>query len=80
MGAHHLKEQTDRMMVDYEKIKEELTYTQTKNQDLQQNLSVNMAGRRKAEDDLLKTIKDFEDHKQKSRDTEAGDGRQISHL
>lgn len=80
MGAHHLKEQTDRMMVDYEKIKDELTYTQTKNQDLQQNLSVNMAGRRKAEDDLLKTIKEFEDHKQKSRDTEAGDGRQISHL
>lgn len=39
-----------------------------------------MAGRRKAEDDLLKTIKDFEDLKQKSRDTEAGDGRQISHL
>lgn len=39
-----------------------------------------MAGRRKAEDDLLKTIKEFDDHKQKSRDTEAGDGRQISHL
>lgn len=31
MGAHHLKEQTDRMMVDYEKIKEELTFTQNKN-------------------------------------------------
>lgn len=80
VGAHHLKEQTDRMMIDYEKIKEELSFTQNKNQDLQQTLNVNMVGRRKAEDDLLKTIKDLDDFKQRSRDAEAGDGRQISHL
>jgi len=39
-----------------------------------------MIGRRKAEDDLLRVMKEYEDFKLKSRDNQAGDGREISHL
>lgn len=58
-----MREQTDRMMVDYEKMKEECNYTVAKNHDLQQNLNINVNGRRKAEDDLLQSIREFDEFK-----------------
>ena len=80
VGAQHLKEQTDRMMVDYEKMREELNFTVNKNQDLTQNLNINITGRRKAEDDLLRTVREFDEFKQRAKDNEAGDDREIALL
>lgn len=68
------------MMADYEKIKEELNFTLNKNEDLQQNLNINVSGRRKAEDDLLRTVREFDEFKQRARDNEAGDDREIALL
>lgn len=48
--AHHLKEQTDRMIVDYEQVKNDLGYRDTRTEELQKDLSVNVAGRRRAEE------------------------------
>ena len=50
-------------MVDYEKMREELNFTVNKNQDLTQNLNINITGRRKAEDDLLRTVREFDEFK-----------------
>ena len=48
--AQHLKEQTDRMIVDYEQVKSDLGYQGKRTEELQKDLSVNVAGRRRAEE------------------------------
>ena len=48
--AQHLKEQTDRMIVDYEQVKSDLGYQGKRSEELQRDLSVNVAGRRQAEE------------------------------
>ena len=48
--AQHLKEQTDRMIVDYEQVKNDLGYQGKRTEELQKDLSVNVAGRRHAEE------------------------------
>ena len=77
MGAQHLKEHTDHMIVDYEKLKEDLNYQLGKNADLTHNLNVNANGRRKAEDDLLRLTKDFDEFKSQAMNTKANDSREI---
>ena len=51
------------MIVDYERIKEELKYNVQRNGDLNANLTINVAGRRRAEDELLRMTKEFEEFK-----------------
>ena len=48
--AQHLKEQTDRMIVDYEQVRNDLGYRDKRTEELQKDLSVNVAGRRRAEE------------------------------
>ena len=48
--AQHLKEQTDRMIVDYEQVKNDLGYHGKRTEELQKDLTVNVAGRRHAEE------------------------------
>ena len=59
--AQHLKEQTDRMIADYEQVKNDLGYQGKRTDELQKDLSVNVAGRRRAEEKLVTTRKDLED-------------------
>ena len=68
------------MIVDYEKIKHDLNYNAGKNSDLTQQLNANVAGRRKAEDELFRLAKDYEDLKNMQRETQAGDSREIVNL
>ena len=55
IGAQHLKEQTDHMICDYEKMRGDYNHQMQVNNDMQMNLNVNQAGRRRAEDELFKT-------------------------
>lgn len=48
-----------------------------KNDDVSTNLSVNMGQRRRAEDELLRLKQEYEDFKQRARDDQANDGREI---
>ena len=59
--AHHLKEQTDRMIADYEQVKNDLGYHGKRSDELQKDLTVNVAGRRRAEEQLVTTRKELED-------------------
>ena len=65
IGAQQLKVQTDHMIVDYERLKQDLNFNHGKNSDLTQNLNANVVGRRKAEDELFRLAKEFEDLKNK---------------
>ncbi len=68
------------MIVDYEKIKHDLNYNLGKNSDLTTQLNGNVAGRRKAEDELFRLAKDFEDLKYQQKETQATDSREIVNL
>ena len=69
--AHHLKEQTDRMIADYEQVKNDLGYHGKRSDELQKDLTGRMpkvsklksiwAGRRRAEEQLVTTRKELED-------------------
>ena len=65
------------MISDYEKLQEDLGYHVQKNGDLSANLGINVQGRRRAEDELLRVSKDFEEFKAQSRDTQARDSSEI---
>ena len=66
-GAYLLKEQTDRMIVDYEKMKADLAFYMKRSAELQSDLEYNVNERRKAEDESLRAVKDLDDLKMKSR-------------
>lgn len=68
------------MIVDYEKLKEDLGFHVQKNNDLSGQLGNNMAGRRKAEDEVLRLQREYDDFKNKTRDTQACDSREIVNL
>lgn len=68
------------MIVDYEKLKQDLNFKLSQNTDLNQNLSFNLAARRQAEDSLLQMTKDFDDFKNRVREQQAGDSREIGSL
>lgn len=80
MNAAQLRDQTDRMIADYEKLKADLTYTVERNQDLTGQLDTNVQARRRAEDDLLRIQKDFEEYKVNSNDQQNGLQREVAAL
>jgi len=47
------------MIIDYEKIKMDMSYHKNRSTELQIDLDHNVGGRRKAEDDLLRAVKDL---------------------
>jgi hypothetical protein len=47
------------MIIDYEKIKMDLSFHMKRGADLQIDLDNNVTGRRKAEDDLLRAVADL---------------------
>ena len=75
-----MREQTDRMIADYEQLKVDLTYHAQKSSDLQSNLGINSENRRRAEDEVLRLNKELDELKMKSRDKEAADSREIGSL
>ena len=58
-----MREQTDRMIGDYEQLKVDLTYHAQKSSDLQSNLGINSENRRRAEDEVLRLNKEFDEFK-----------------
>ena len=78
LGAHELQGKTDRMLVDFDKCREELEFYKSKNEDLLSNLQINLNGRRRAEDDLLALNKEYEDFKTQARDREGRDSNEIN--
>ena len=80
IGAQHLKEQTDHMICDYEKMRGDYNHQMQVNNDMQMNLNVNQAGRRRAEDELFKTQKELEEARLQARDAQASDSREIVSL
>lgn len=65
------------MINDYEQLKQDLSFNINQNADLKHNLDINVSGRRRAEDDLLRVTKDYETLKMESADARAADSREI---
>ena len=68
------------MMAEFDKLKEDMVYQLQKNDDMNNNVSVAMGQRRRAEDELTRMNKEFDDFKAQSRDNQTNDGREIASL
>lgn len=68
------------MVNEFDKLKEDMTFQLQKNDDISNNLSVNMGQRRKAEDELFRLNKEYEDLNVKARENQANDGKEIAAL
>ena len=68
------------MMAEFDKLKEDMVYQLQKNDDMNNNVSVAMGQRRRAEDELTRMTKEFDDFKAQSRDNQTNDGREIASL
>ena len=66
------------MMAEFDKLKEDMAFQIQKNDDMNNNLSVNMGQRRRAEDDLFRITKEFDEFKCSSRESQANDAREIA--